>query len=39
MIIQVEKAIDYAKNVDNESGLQTHSKESRKLQAEFDKYE
>lgn len=33
-----KKAIDYAKNVDSESGIQTHSKESRKLQAEFDKY-
>ena len=33
-----KKAIDYAKNVDSESGLQTHSKESRKLQTEFDKY-
>lgn len=32
------KAIDSAKNVDSESGIQTHSKESRKLQAEFDKY-
>lgn len=33
-----KKSIDYAMNVDAESGLQTHSKESRRLQAEFDKY-
>lgn len=32
------KAIDSAKNVDSESGLQTHSKESRAMQAELNKY-